>query len=211
MVATNRTWTSFDIAHFCKNAEIIADAIQAGIEIFGMENANTYTFEPITDTPMRGLCPTFAAVHSILDATALRQKGLTLPILVLNKAPVDGAAEYVPMLLSAFLAQSVSDMAELRALQKRVMITGGVLRFHLNVEMSSEGAGFHYLCEEDSIEELVSAMCLTGAYCEGIMTELSKLDPIEVNEQKIAAFNRLASRLEDKSGHSFSVKHFFLK
>lgn len=207
----NRTWTEFEIDKYIKNGEIIDAAIKDGVMVYGMENANAYTFEPMTDVPMRGLCPIFTAVNSIETATSLRQRGLTYPILVLAQPELDNVSEYVKLLHRSFLAQSVESLDVVRALQGKVMIYGGVLRLHLKVNMSSEGQGFHYFKEEDSIEDLIAAMSLTGTYCEGIFTELSKNDKSTVNEEKIEVFTKLVYRLEETTGKPFAMKHYFLK
>jgi len=207
----NRTWTGFEIEKYIKNGEILDAAIKSGVKVYGMENANAYTFEPITDVPMRGLCPIFTAVNSMEEATDLRVKGLTYPILVLDQPELGDVSEYVKALHRSFLAQSAESMEVVRALQARVMIYGGVLRLHLKVDMSSEGNGFHYFAEEDSIEDLIAAMSLTGTYCEGIFTELSKDDPVEVNDKKIEVFTKLASKLEEATGKPFAIKHYFMR
>lgn len=207
----NRTWTEFEIDKYIKNGEILDAAIKKGVKVYGMENANAYTFEPITDVPMRGMCPIFTAVNTMEDATELRQNGLTYPILVLDQPQIDEVSEYVKSLHRSFLAQSAESMEVVRALQARVMIYGGVLRLHLKVEMNSDGNGFHYFDENDSIEDLIAAMSLTGTYCEGIFTELSKDDPVDVNDNKIEVFTKLANKLEEATGKPFAIKHYFIK
>ena len=211
MIGYTRTWASFDLAEYKKNGDILEAAIGRGVEIFGMENANAYTFEAVKNVPMRGLCPLFTAVKDPGTATELRQSGMTLPILVLDQPDPDDAAEYVKVLHRSFLAQSAETLEIVRALQGKVMIYGGVLRLHLKVEMASEGKGFHYLNEDDSIEDLIASLSLGGTYCEGIFTELNRADGTEVNDQKISAFIRLADKLEDATGKHFAVRHFFMK
>lgn len=211
MIGKIRTWGNFDIQEYQKNGRLLEEAARKGVSIYGMENANAYTFEAVKQVPMRGLCPMFAAVGSPEGAAELRQKGLTLPLLVLRQPEIADAAEYVKTLHRNFLAQSAENLEVVRALQAKVMIYGGVLRLHLKVDMRSEGAGFHYLNEQDSIEDLIAAMSLGGTYCEGIFTELSGTDAPEENSKKIAAFQRLANKLEDATGKPFAVRHFFMK
>lgn len=211
MIGNVRTWGDFDIQEYQLNGQIIEKALDDGIHIYGMENANAYTFETVKNVPMRGLCPVFTAVESPDVASELRQNGMTLPILVLQQPNINDAAEYVKILHRSFLAQSAETLEVVRALQGKVMIYGGVLRLHLKVNMSSGGSGFHYLNDGDSIEDLIASMSLGGTYCEGIFTELSRKDTIEENDKKINAFIKLADKLEDATGKPFAVKHFFLK
>ena len=208
MNVKNTTWSNIDFEEFKRNYDVLKECADNGMHVMGLTNANAYTYEPLKGCPMRGMCPPFLAVSTLGDGLLLREKGVTFPILVREYPYPEDASDYVKALHGGFLAQSADSLPAVRALQQKVMFFGGLIRLHLKVEMSSTGSGFHYLNEDDPIDDLLSAMSV-GIYCEGIYTELKEDEPTEVKDMKIQAFTRLVSRLEEAKGRTFAIKHYF--
>ena len=212
MDGKNKTWAKLDLEEFRRNYEGLKEAVDGGMEIGSLEPANVYTFEPMTGSPVRDLCPRYLTVATIEEGVELRQKGITLPILVREFPWPDNIVKYVKTLHFNYFSQSVKSIEEARALAARVIPAfGGVLSIHIKVDITENGEGFTYFDEKSRIEDFVSAKTNLGMYFEGIYTELNKGDSSEVNENKMQKLSELSNRIEAATKKPFRLTHFFCK
>ena len=212
MDGKNKTWAKLDLEEFRRNYEGLKEAVDGGMEIGSLEPANVYTFEPMTGSPVRDLCPRYLTVATIEEGVELRQKGITLPILVREFPWPDNIVKYVKTLHFNYFSQSVKSIEEARALAARVIPAfGGVLSIHIKVDITENGEGFTYFDEKSRIEDYMVAKTILGLYFEGIYTELDKNESDEVKEMKIQKLSELAERVEKVTKKPFTMKHFFSK
>ena len=212
MDGKNKTWAKLDLEEMQRNYEGLKEAVESGMEIESLEPANVYTFEAMTGSPVRDLCPRYLSVATIEEGVALRQKGVTLPILVREFPWPDNIVKYVKTLHFNYLSQSVKSIDEVQALAARVIpIFGGVLSIHIKVDITENGEGFTYFDDKSRIEDYMVAKTILGLYFEGIYTELDKNEPDEVKEMKIQKLGELAARVEKETKKPFTMKHFICK
>lgn len=210
MDGNNKTWSKLDLEEIQRNYDVLKKAEENGMEIMSLEPANVYTFEPTAGSPVRDLCPRYLSVAKIEEGVELRQRGVTLPILVREFPQPDNIVKYVKTLHFNYLAQSVGSIEETRALASRVIPAfGGVLSIHIKVDIAKTGEGFTYFDEKSRIEDFISAKTNLGMYFEGIYTELKKDEPDSVKEMKIQRLGELAERIEKETKKPFKIRHFF--
>lgn len=207
-----RTWSDVDLKRLEQNCCALERCLDSGIEILRMVSANAYSFEPITNGPVQGICPQYLAVNKIEDGCSLRSEGVTLPILVLQFPYPDNVVSYVKMLHRNFLAQSIDNPRVCRAIANRTIPAyGGVICAHIKIQLSEDCEGFKYLNKDSPIDDLVAAKSNLGLYCEGIYTELSGEESEEKKMAKIKVMNEVADRLEEVTKKPFSFRHVILK
>jgi len=207
-MSITRTWSVVDLPALQRNYEVLKKYSEQGMRIQTLVGANAYSFEPCVGGPMQGTCPQYLAVDSIEDAAALRQDGVTLPILVAKYEKPVSTTAYVKKLHYNFLSQSVSSIEETRALSSRTIPAyGGVIGVHIKVEIAESGSGFHYVSGQENIDDLISAKSRLGMYCEGIYTVLHRSEPEEIKAAKVKALHELADRLTEKTMKPFAIRH----
>ena len=210
MDGKNKTWSKLDVGELKRNYEALKEATERGMEIMSLEPANVYTFEAMTGSPVRDLCPRYLTVAKIEEGVELRQNGVTLPILVREFPWPDNIVKYVKTLHLNYLSQSVKSIEEARAIASRVIPAfGGVLSIHIKVDITEDGEGFTYFNEHSKIEDFVAAKTNLGMYFEGIYTELGRDESEEVKEIKMAKLDELVKRIERETKKPFVMRHFF--
>ena len=212
MDGKNKTWAKLDLEEMQRNYEGLKEAVESGMEIESLEPANVYTFEAMTGSPVRDLCPRYLSVATIEEGVALRQKGVTLPILVREFPWPDNIVKYVKTLHFNYLSQSVKSIDEARAIAARVIPAfGGVLSIHIKVDITENGEGFTYFDDKSRIEDFVAAKTNLGMFFEGLYTELDKNEPDEVKEVKMQKLGELSARIKAATKKPFKFIHFFCK
>lgn len=212
MNGNNKTWSKLDLEELRRNYEVLREAEESGMDILCLEPANVYTFEPITGGPVRDLCPRYLTVAKLEEGVKLRQRGVTLPILVREFPRPYNMVKYVKALHFYYLSQSVESIEEVQALASRVIpIFGGVLSIHIKVDITESGKGFTYFDEKSRIENYIVAKTNLGMFFEGIYTELKKDEPNSIKEAKIQKLCQLAKRIEKETKKPFAMRHFFCR
>ncbi|MBO8153387.1 alanine racemase [Thermovirga sp.] len=103
------------------------------------------------------------------EAITLREKGISVPLLVLGPSPIIAAEEYV----QKDIAATITDLSFAETLSKVAIDLGKVARVHLKVDTGMGRIGF--LPEEvpDVVEKLLS---MKGLELEGIFTHFATAD-----------------------------------
>lgn len=207
-----RTWSPVNLDEMQKNFNAIKACLDAGMAIKELVSANAYTFSPASGGPMQGMCPPFLSVETIEEGCELRRRGVTVPVLVKNYAKPENVTAYVKMLHRNYLALSLDNMEDFRAVAARVIpIFGGMLAVHLKIATGDAAGEFSCPDETSSIDDLVIVKSTLGLFCQGIYTELDADEAEAEKQRKVKILHSVADRLEAISGKAFSLRYVACK
>ena len=137
------TWAEIDLDAIAHNVMSIREYIGPGVEIIASVKANAYGhgLRPVARTALEAGADRLA-VHRIQAAIALREAGITAPILLLGHTPPSGIDlilqhDVTPTLVDWETAEQVSARAE-RTVPVHVKIDTGMSRYGLELEKAYE-------------------------------------------------------------------------
>lgn len=207
-----RTWSQLDLESMKRNIMGLKACKDEGMVIHELVSANAYTFTPAIGGPMQGICPPFLSVDTIEDGCELRKNGVTVPVLVRNYSKPDNVTAYVKQLHRNYLAISLDNLEDYKAVSARVIpIFGGLLAVHLKVTIGDVDGDFSCRDESSSIDNLILVKSTLGLFCQGIYTELDAQEPEEEKMRKVQILHSIADKLEEISGKEFPIRHVFCK
>ena len=144
----------------------------------------------------------FLAVARIQEAVAMRDAGITAPILLLGEA----LPEQVPFLATHGIRASVADIQAARALSAAAQALNATLKIHINIDTGMGRLGFLHpgvvtpgQGEATGILQAGGIAGLKGLGVEGAYTHFAKADMIDKTHAKeqLTRFNEMVAMLAD--------------
>ena len=201
-----RTWAQISLRNIEHNYKTMKARLGIGTRFLGIVKADAYGHGAGRVAGLlEQLGCAYLGVACIDEALALREDGITLPILVMGYTSPQLTAE----LLDNDLTQTIysADMAD--AYSKQAVLAGKLLKTHLKVDTGMGRLGFTCGRGRDPEADMLCVLALPGLSYEGIYTHFAVSDvrgDLFTNQQ-FDVFRDLVERLEDKSGRQFLIKH----
>lgn len=147
-----RTWAEIDMAAVKHNLDI---ARNTGKKVMCVIKADGYGHGAVElGRYLEKNGASAFAVAYLEEAIALREGGVTLPILMLGYTP----AKYAPLIAKYGLSTAVVDLEAAKALEEEAAKAGVTLPVHIKIDTGMSRLGF--LCQSpDEIAESVNSIC----------------------------------------------------
>lgn len=168
-----RTWAEIDLTALEHNYRALRSNLAPGCRFVGVVKANAYGHGALPVAKrLETLGAEYLAVACLDEAVALREGGVTAPILILGGTP----AQFAPELLHDGLTQTVFDLDTARAYSAAAVAAGGRLKVHLKADTGMGRLGF---VGPDRVAEMVQVCALPGLEVEGLFTHFADADGSE--------------------------------
>ena len=204
---TERTWAEIDLGAIEHNYRTLRAALKPETKFLGVVKADAYGHGAKEVARVLQDCGCdYLAVAAISEAAALREAGISLPILILGYT----APENTETLINYGITQSVSALTPAREMSERAERLGKKLRVHLALD---SGMGrFGAVCHggRDATGEYAEILRLPGLEAEGIFTHFAVSDEPDgeaFTKMQYEAFTAQIERLEGISGQKFKIRH----
>ncbi len=195
-----RTWVEISRSAVLHNAAAMRKLLSPNVKLFAVVKSNAYGHGIFVMPPLLleagvdGFC-----VDSIIEAVAMRERGITAPILVLGFT--------LPKLYALAhehkITLTISGMDALRAL----CVEKNVPEFHLKVDTGMHRQGFYV----EDLPEVITALkkspagkCLIGAYTH--FASAKDINYPAYTDMQVAAFDRAVAMLHE-AGWKKLVRH----
>ncbi len=193
----DRAWLEIALDKIEENYKIISRDIGEGCQIMAVLKADAYGLGAVPlGQLLEGLgCPIFA-VACIEEAMALREGGITVPILTLG--PV--LPEHVGIAIDNNIISPIIDLMHAMALSDAALEHGGALKCHLKVDSGMGRFGLVLEGQMDrALADAVTAWKLPGLVVDGIFTHYTGADlPIgdDFNHHQIDLFDDFCAAMK---------------
>ena len=202
-----RTWAEISMQAIEENYRELRHLIGADCRFLGVVKANGYGHGAVPVAKrLEELGADYLAVACLDEAVALREAGISMPILILGITPL----EFAPILLEYELTQTVADGETAKALSAFAKAAGKTLRVHIKVDTGMSRLGFYAAegSEAQTAREIGQLKTLPNLHCEGIFTHFADADGSE--EYTMAQFGKflnLLDALEQQEHMVFEIRH----
>ena len=207
---TVRTWAEVDLDALAHNYRLLR-GLAPGAKFLGLVKADAYGHgaAPIAKK-LQELGADMLAAACLDEAIALRESGITLPILCLGQTPPELAGE----LLAYDITQTVGDLETGEALSAAAVAAGKTLKIHVKVDTGMGRLGFVYYEDDDEAaleragKEIESLCALPGLEPEGIFTHFANADGSEAyTKNQCARIHDVFGELWERGLHQFKIYH----
>lgn len=173
-----RTWAEIDLGILVDNYRQLRSTLPKGCRFLGVVKADGYGHGSMeVAKTLKSVGAEFLAVACLNEGIALREGGITGPILVLGTTPTSLAQG----LLDYDLTPSIANYDSGVALAQLAHSQGKVCAVHLKVDTGMSRLG--WVCHEGHIEqvaqELVALSHMEGLFVEGLFTHFANADDDE--------------------------------
>jgi alanine racemase len=188
------TWAEVNLDHIFSNVQSLKNILPKDIKIFAVVKANGYGHGDVqvARTALRAGA-NFLAVATLDEAIVLRQKGMTVPILVLGATrPKDaGLAAELEITLTVFQLDWLNQANGLLNKNKP-------LRLHLKIDTGMGRIGVKTEREIRDIEAYIRDH--SAFYLEGTFTHFASADTLDRTyyEKQLATFKKLLESFEQR-------------
>ncbi len=206
-----RTWAEIDLDALENNYHIIREKIGKETKFLGVVKADGYGHGAIQiSKKLAELGADYLGVSSIDEAMELRNNGIDMPILIFGHTP----KEQVSNLIEYKLTQTITCKAKAIEYNEAAGILNKKLKCHIKVDTGMSRLGF--LVYDDGFSEgvdgIVETCQMSNLEVEGIFTHFSMSDgeseeAKEYTHKQFDLFKDVCSKVEDKWGKKFSIKH----
>lgn len=203
-------WAEIDLDAIRDNVRAIRSAVGAQPQIMAVVKANAYGHGAVAVAwASLQAGASWLGVARLEEAVALREAGLTAPILILGHCPPG----CVPQALAWDIRLTVSSVREAREMGHWATEAGGTLRLHLKVDTGMGRLGVLAGPElggdvEGAVQEIAEVQGLAGILLEGVFTHFACADRRDKSsaETQWRLYTRLLQALENH-GLSIPVRH----
>jgi alanine racemase len=201
-----RTWAEISLCNIEHNLKAMKARLREGTRFLGVVKADAYGHGAV---PVAGLLQKlqcdYLGVACIDEAIALRDHGITLPILIMGYTP----PEYVPELIRHDITQTIYSLETAEAFSSQAVKTGKKLTVHLKADSGMGRLGFTCHGGANPEGDMLKVLGLPGLYAEGIFTHfaVSDIRGDEFTDKQYQDFQALTKNLEKKSAVKFQIKH----
>ncbi len=205
-----RTWAEINLDCLEYNYHKLKERIGENCKFLGVVKADAYGHGAVqvADTLER-LGANYLAVSSLDEATELRYKGISMPILVLGHTPAD----QVRHLIAQGITQAVSCESKAMEYEAEAAKLGETLNVHIKLDTGMSRLGF--LCEgshfDGGVEAVYRAVSLPHLDAEGVFTHFAVADSFEERDvaythHQFELFMQVIKAVEAK-GFTFRIRH----
>ncbi|MDO8584591.1 MAG: alanine racemase [bacterium] len=195
-----RTWVEISRSAVLHNAAAMRKLLSAKVKLFAVVKSNAYGHGIFVMPPLLfqagvdGFC-----VDSIIEAVAMRERGITAPILVLGFT----LPKLYPLAQEHKVTLTISGMDALRAL----CAEKNAPEFHLKIDTGMHRQGFYV----EDLPEVIDALkkSSSGKFLTGVYTHFASAKDINYptyTDMQAAAFDRAIGMLK-KAGWKKLVRH----
>ena len=200
-----RTWLEIDLDAIEHNVREIRRVLPEGCRFLGVVKADAYGHGAVPVARRLERCgAAYLAVACLEEALALREAGITLPILILGATEAGDAAVMARQNITAALECEEKALAYAAALPQ-----GLRLRVHVKLDTGMGRIGFA-AGEESGWEAAARAVRLPQLEAEGCFTHFAVSDMPDGGDytrRQYALFTRAAGEIERRSGVTFALRH----
>lgn len=202
MADLRAAWAEVDLAALRHNISGLKRLLQPGVRFCAVVKADGYGHGalPVAAEALK-LGAEYLAVSILDEARALRQGGLSAPILILGYTPPAQA----PAVVEQGLSQTIYTVEQARALQGAAMALGRRARVHLKVDTGMSRLGVPP-AEAADFARAVSAF--SEVDIEGVFTHFATADALDktMARRQLADFQAALLAIEDAGIH-IPIKH----
>ncbi|GEA14093.1 MAG: alanine racemase [Moorella sp. (in: firmicutes)] len=195
-------WAEIDLDAIAHNVRAIKKILAPQTEIMAIVKANAYGHGavPVARTALASGV-TWLGVATLDEALALREEGITAPLLILGYTPAEDAGRVV----AADLSQTVFSLEQARVLNAAAAAAGTRARLHLKIDTGMGRLGF---LPDRAVAEALAIARLPHVRLEGIFTHFAAADAADktYTRRQLALFQRVITDLEQQ-GITFPWRH----
>jgi len=196
-----RAWAEIDLSALEHNYKEIRAHLPEKCRFLGIVKADAYSHGAVeVSSVLESLGAEYLAVACLDEAISLREAGIKAPIIILGTT----SARYAHTLLKHDLTQTVCSLEMAQELS--AMLGEDKLKVHYKIDTGMGRLGFSAAAAADKI---VEALSLNNLIAEGIYSHFAvsdeKDDPFTMEQFRL--FNETVKIIEERSGHSFEIKH----
>lgn len=188
------TWAEVDLDHISKNIQSVKKLLPENVDIFAVVKANAYGHGDlqVARTALKAGAA-YLAVAFMDEAIALRNKGITAPILVLGAA----RAEDSHIAASGNITLTVFQTEWLEA-AKEYLKDGDVLPVHIKIDTGMGRLGVRNKEELKKVEEWILEN--KHFHLEGVFTHFATADELDPAyfETQLASFEEMLNAMKDR-------------
>lgn len=206
-----RTWSEIDLDALIFNYKTLRNRVGEGVKFLGVVKADAYGHGSVmVAKTLEEVGADYLAVSSIDEAMELRINSVKMPILILGHTP----KEQVENLINYDITQAVTCKAKALEYSEEAEKLKKTLKIHIKVDTGMSRLG--YLCDNDmfdtGVDGIIDAISLPGLFAEGIFTHFAVSDEegedaYEYTMHQFKLFSDVISKVEEKSGKKFLIKH----
>ena len=204
---TDRTWAEIDLDCIEHNFRAMKEKLPAETRFLGVVKADSYGHGACRVAALlEELGCDYLAVACMNEALALREGGVTLPILILGYT----ATEHTETLIENNITVALGKLDLAEKMSELAGALGKKLKVHLKVDSGMGRMGFTCRSPRDPVEDMLKVMRLPNLEVEGIFTHFAVSDVEgggEYTEDQFKEFTGVIDRLEKLSGKKFKIKH----
>ncbi|WP_422392984.1 alanine racemase [Neomoorella humiferrea] len=194
MPVTRPVWAEVDLEAIAHNVRAIKKILSPHTELMAVVKANAYGHGavPVARTALANGV-TWLGVATLDEALALREEGITAPLLILGYTPAEDAGRVV----AADLSQTVFSREQARALDAAAAVAGTKARLHIKIDTGMGRLGF---LPERAVEEVLAIAGLPNVLLEGIFTHFAAADAADKTYtlRQLQLFRKVVGELEEK-------------
>ena len=198
---------NFDSTRVKIDLDVIArnfDAVKkkAGVSVMAIVKADAYGHGAIQVARLLQDKCSFFGVSSMLEAMELRQAGLTNPILILGRTPINA----FPLAIAQGIRPTIFHWNDAAALSEAAREAGHTALFHLAVDTGMSRLGFQ--ATEESLDICEKIMKLPGIRAEGLFSHFATADSADLERSRKQAelFDWFDAELK-KRGIHIPIRH----
>lgn len=193
-------WAEIDLSAIAHNTRALRRLLRPSVRLLVAVKANGYGHgaEQVAQTALKNGA-TDLGVARLAEGIALRQAGITAPILILGYTP----AVHVEQLLTYQLVPTVFSLQNAHDLAAGAARTGRVLPIHIKIDsgMGRLGLpcdGLHCETDGSTLEAVIAISRLRGIRLQGIFTHFATADQsdLELARKQFERFEHLLAGIE---------------
>jgi len=201
---TDRTWAEIHLDRIAHNYNLLRSLTPDDCRILAPVKADAYGHGAIPVSHLLAdLGCDYLAVTCLSEALALRDNGVTLPLLVFSYTnPCDA-----PLMADRGITQAVFSLETAQAMSHALAGTGRTLSVHIKLDTGMGRLGFAARGEEPA--DALAAMALPHLDVQGIFTHfpVADLEDDPYTLGQMAYFTQAADWLEGQWGRKFPLRH----
>ncbi len=205
-----RTWAEVSLENIRHNFQTIKKNIPNGCKFLGVVKADAYghgAFEVAKTLEENGA--DYLAVSCLDEAVELREKGISMPILILGHTPY----RYVKVLIECDLTQTIANLAKAKEYSEEASKLGKELKVHIKLDTGMSRLGFRIVGDyySDGLDHIEESCKLPFINPEGIYTHFAVSDELGAENEaytreQFKVFTSTISALEAR-GVKFKIRH----
>ena len=195
------TWIEVHLGRICRNLDKIREKAGGNTLVMAVVKANAYGHGMIPVAKDLEGKVDFFGVASLKEASLLRERGISTPLLIFGRLSPDE----IPISLAMNLTLTVSSLEEAKAISEIGVGLSRRAKVHVKVDTGMGRLGIPY---SRAFSDIVTMASLPGIQLEGIYTHFPTAErfPDFFSENQLSNFERLIDDLEGR-GISFAFRH----